>query len=78
MYKSFGKLEGSILGSTERRVEQGGMRAVPPHMRAGRLSGTGIGQSELEGFGRGEGDSDSVTEHQVGAGEEGLRRSSMI
>ena len=68
MYERIGKPEGSDLGSTAFRVEQGGARTGTLHMRAGGLSGIDTGQLGLEGLGLGKGDTDCVDKHQIGAG----------
>ena len=64
----FGKPEGTKLGSTNRRVEWGSIHAGSQCTRSGRFSDMDTGKLGMERFGRGEGDSDHVTEHQVGAG----------
>ena len=68
VYESFWKPKGPTLGSTTRIMEQGSTCAGPPQTRVGRFLSTETGKSGLEEFGRGEGDSDCVTDHQVGAG----------
>ena len=49
-------------------VERGGTHAGAQHTWAGRFLDKDTGKLGLEKFGRGEGDSDCVTKHQVGAG----------
>ena len=67
MHRVLGKPGGPILGSTTHRVERSGTHAGAQHTRAGKVSDMDTGQSGLERIGRGEGDSDRVTKHQVEA-----------
>ena len=67
VHRVLGKPGGTILGSTTHRVERSGTHAGAQHTRAGKVSDMDTGQSGLERIGRGEGDSDRVTKHQVEA-----------
>ena len=54
------------MGSDTRRLERCGTCAGTQSSQAGRLLDTGTGYLEPESSGRGEWDSDRVTQHQVG------------